>query len=159
VHLGVAVGAGVGEHREPVVQIGRLPERGEHDAAGGDARQHQAVGARAAQQHVEVAAAERADPALDHDRLAGLGGERGVHLRDRVVLQVLVARLRRHGREGGVRRSDLRIPRAERHADEHHRDTGAARRLRRPAGRLDHRRGAEPLDHAVLEVHQEQDGA
>ena len=44
VHLVVAVGARVGEHGEPVVEIGRLPQRRQHDPAGRDAGEHERVG-------------------------------------------------------------------------------------------------------------------
>jgi salicylate hydroxylase len=39
VHLGIEVRARVGQHREPVVEVGCLAHRGQHDAAGGDARE------------------------------------------------------------------------------------------------------------------------
>ena len=44
-HLGIAVGAGVGQHDEPVVQVSGLAQGGEHDPAGGDARKDKRVGA------------------------------------------------------------------------------------------------------------------
>jgi len=68
VHLGVGVGAGVGQHGDPVVEVGRLADRGQHDPAGGDSPEHQGVGVGAAQQHVEVreqrAAARQHDAAI-----------------------------------------------------------------------------------------------
>jgi hypothetical protein len=64
VHLGVAVRAGVGEHGEAKVEVGRLAHRGQYDAAGGNTREDQTVGGRAAQQDVKIRAAERADPPL-----------------------------------------------------------------------------------------------
>jgi hypothetical protein len=73
VDLGVLVSAGVGQDGEAVVEVGGLAEGGEDDATGGDAGQDEAVGVGAAQQDVEVAAAERADPALDDDRLVRAG--------------------------------------------------------------------------------------
>ena len=38
-HLGVGVEAGVGENGQLVVEVGGLPEGGQHHAAGGDAGQ------------------------------------------------------------------------------------------------------------------------
>jgi hypothetical protein len=158
VHLGVGVGAGVGEHGDPVVEVGRLADGGEHDAARGEAREHERVGPRAAQQHVEVAAAERADPPLDDDRLVGQRRERRVHLGGRVVLREPVTRLRKAGeRRVGV--GDLGITGPEGHPDKHHGDALGPRGLGRTVGGVNHGRAAGPLDDAVLEVHQEQDGA
>lgn len=50
VHLGVGIAAGVGEDGEAVVEVGRQAHGGEPDAAGGDAGEHEGVGAEAAQQ-------------------------------------------------------------------------------------------------------------
>ena len=91
VHLGVRVRAGVREHGEAEVEVGGLPQRGEHDAARRDAREHERADAAGAQQHVEVAAGERADAALRDDRLVVAAAERGGDLRSLVLLGAAVA--------------------------------------------------------------------
>jgi hypothetical protein len=158
VHLRVGVGAGIGQHGEPVVEVGRLPHGGQHDPAAGDAPKHQGVRVGAAQQHVKVTAAEGADPPLDDDRLVGERRKRGVHLGRRVVLRHRVARLADPA-EAKVARGGLRIARAEPHPDEHHRDARRPGGLGGAVGRLDNGSVGDPLDDAVLEVHQQQDGA
>jgi diguanylate cyclase (GGDEF)-like protein/PAS domain S-box-containing protein len=156
VHLVVAVRAGVLQHDEAVVEVGGLAERGQHDAAGGQARQDQRVGLGAAQQHVEVRAGERADPSLDDDGLALGGRERGVHLGGRVVLRHRVARVGLERSERGVAVGRLRVAGAEGDADEHHRDARGAGGLDGAVRGRDDLRLAEALDDAVLEVHEQE---
>jgi hypothetical protein len=157
VHLRVGVGAGIGQDGQPVVEVGRLADGGQHDPAGGDAPKHQGVRVGAAQQHVKVAAAEGADPPLDDDRLVRERRQRGVHLGRRVVLSHRVARLADPA-EAQVAGGGLRIARAEPHPDEHHRDARRPGGLGGAVGRLDDGSVGDPLDDAVLEVHQQQDG-
>src|SRR6059058_5041782 len=71
VHLGVAIETRVGEHHEAVVQVGGLAQGREHDTARGDAREDEGVDVGRAQHDVEIAAAERADPAFGDDDITG----------------------------------------------------------------------------------------
>ena len=65
----VAVGAGVGEDRHGIVEVGGLPHRGEDDAAGGDPGEDEFGGPQSPEHLGEVAAAECPDAALRHEQL------------------------------------------------------------------------------------------
>jgi transcriptional regulator with XRE-family HTH domain len=157
VHLRVGVGAGVGQHRQPVVQVGGLAQRRQHHSGRRDPGEHERARPRGPQQHVEVAAAERADAALDDDRLPVGWRQRRVNLGGRVRLGVEVVTGCLNRAERHVRLRRLRVPRAERDPHEHHRDPGRPRGLDGAVGRVDDGRRADPLDDAVLEVHDQQD--
>lgn len=43
VDLRIPIGAPIAEHRQRVIKVGRLTERGEHDSAGRYARQYQGI--------------------------------------------------------------------------------------------------------------------
>jgi len=75
-----------------------------------------------------------------------------------VVLRHRVPRLADPA-EAEVARGRLGVARAERHPDEHDRDPRRPGGLGGAVGRLDHGLVAYALDDAVLEVHQQQDGA
>ncbi len=156
-HLGVGVAARVGQHGEPEVEVGRLANGREHDPAGGDAAQHQLVGAEPAQQHLEVAARERGDALLHHDQLAVARCEAVGDLGGGVVEVHGVARAC-CATEGQVGCGDLRVAGAERDPDEDYRDAVVARRRECAGGCLDGRLEAGPAGDAVLEVHQQQGG-
>jgi hypothetical protein len=85
VHLRIRVGAAVAQHREAIVEVGGLPESGQHHPAGGDAAEHQGLRLQGPEHDLEVAAGERADPFLDHHDIAGLRCHGRVDLGARVV--------------------------------------------------------------------------
>ena len=73
VHFRVGVEAGVVQHHAAEVEVGGAPQRGERDAAGRDAEEHQVFDAPRAQQQVQLVFAEGADPLFVDDQIAGAG--------------------------------------------------------------------------------------
>ena len=140
------------------VEVRRLADRGEHDAARRDPGEHEALGAQPAQQRVEVAARERADAALRHDGLARLRGERVAICTPRARLAAGHARTCPRRSAGSRPRSPARPPGTRR----------GRRRPGSPAARAASAASAacattvgsrQPLDDVPLEVHQQEDGA
>src|SRR5450830_961284 len=157
VHLGIAVGARIGEHGEREVEVRRLPERREHDAARGDPGEDQASRAGRTEHRVEGAAGEGAHPDLGDDRLVAARGDRGVDLGAPWVRREAGGALR-HATEHEVRRRDLREAGSERDAHEDDRHPRRPRGTDGATGCLEDLGRAEPVDDVVLEVQDEQGG-
>jgi hypothetical protein len=68
----ITVKTGVLEDGAAVIQVERAPQRGEHDAAGRNAEEHQIFDAVRAQDQVEFVLRKSAHPLLMHDQLAGM---------------------------------------------------------------------------------------
>jgi hypothetical protein len=160
VHLTIGIQAAVGQHGQPVVQVGGLAEGGQDHPAGGDAGQHQMLGSARPQDHVQVAAGERGHPALDHDHVFVGRGHRRVNAGPGIALGEPAGF--DDAREGLVALADLRITRAEPDGHVDDRDPGAAGgsdRRGQPGqvllvvGELLH-----VIHDAVLQVHDEQGG-
>src|ERR1700730_16764372 len=80
----VGVGAAVFEDGQVVVEVGCLPDGGQHDPAGGDAGQDKAAHFKAAENDLEVAAREGADSLLQNDNVIGMRSHRGMDLGGRI---------------------------------------------------------------------------
>jgi hypothetical protein len=160
VHLKIGIQAAVGQHGQPVVQVGALAQGRQDHPAGGDAGQHQVLGSARPQHHIQVAAGERGHPALDHDHILVGRGNRRVNAGPGIAFGEPAGF--GDAREALVALADLRITRAE--PDDHidDRDPGAARGFDRPGqpgqvllvvGELLH-----GIHDAVLQVHDKQGG-
>lgn len=68
-YIRIGVDAAILHHNQAVVSVAGVKQRGEHDAAGGNAEQHERVDLLRAQNHLEVGSVERIDAVLRNDYL------------------------------------------------------------------------------------------
>src|SRR5205809_5186846 len=118
VHLRVAIETRVGEHHEAVVAVGGLAQRRAHDPTGGAPGEDEGVDIGRAQHDVEIAAAERADPTLGDENVAGSRCDVGVDRRGGIALAEAGGLCQRG--KALVARADLGIAGSEphRHVDD-----------------------------------------
>lgn len=75
--FGVPVRAPVGQDDEFEVEVGRLPQGGEHDSGRRDAGENQPVDSARTQHDVQVTSGEGADPTLGDEDVSGLRCDTG----------------------------------------------------------------------------------
>ncbi len=109
--FGIRIGAAVADDHEAVVGIGGVANRREHDAARGNACEHQRLDAVGAQDHVEVSSDECAHAVLGDDDVAGPRRDLRVNLGARGPFDEPAGLA--DGREALVARADLRVAGAE----------------------------------------------